>query len=72
MKVRQGEDHHNAKLTDKIVQEMRRLYWCENVRVFKIAYQFKCTYMTAYDVVKYRTWLHVKESFKSQEIVRED
>lgn len=55
-----GENHHNAKLTDEQVKEMRDLYetWKEakaNKGYSALGLIFGCSMWTARDIVTYRT-----------------
>lgn len=55
-----GHAHHNAKLTDKQVIEMRDLYetWKEaksKKGYGELAYMFGCGESTVRDIVQYRT-----------------
>lgn len=53
-----GAAHHNARLTDRVVVEMRRLK-SEGFRLEEIAEEFGVGRTTVYDAVKGRTWGHV-------------
>lgn len=57
---RPGQDHHNAKLTDEQVKDMRELYesWKEagaNKGYGTLAEIFGCSMWTARDICTYRT-----------------
>lgn len=58
--ARPGQDHHNARLTDKQVIDMRDLYetWKEanSPKGYgALADLFRCGVSTARDIVKYKT-----------------
>jgi len=57
--MNRGEDHHSAQLTEAKVRAMRRLAdqgW--NAGCLSRAY--KVSYNTAWDVINYLTWRHVR------------
>lgn len=58
--VRQGIEHHNAKLNDEKVREMRRLHQDKGLCIKCIAIMHKVPYPTAWQAINYETWKHVK------------
>jgi hypothetical protein len=55
-RVRSGESHHNARLTDAAVLEIRS----SGMAPGEAAKKFGVTYVTAWEVVTGRSWKHVK------------
>lgn len=68
--ARPGEKHHCAKLTDAKVRAMRKLYWCDKICPTCLSLIYKANRQTVYDALTYRTWRHVKDTFKSEDIKR--
>ncbi len=54
-----GEDHHNAKLSDDDIREMRRLYTIDNISYEKIAKSFHISFSTARMAIKAKKWKHI-------------
>lgn len=65
-----GENHHAAKLNEKLVQEMRRLYWVKGITARCCAKLFDVHPQTAYDAVNYTTWRDVEDIFDHEDIHR--
>lgn len=56
----QGEKHHNAKLTEDKVREMRRLHEQKKLCKRCVAILHDVNYGTAWDVLTYNTWRNVR------------
>jgi DNA-binding transcriptional regulator LsrR (DeoR family) len=54
-----GERHPDARLTDKKVAELRRLYAETNVTQAELAERFEVAQSTVCNVLARRTWKHV-------------
>lgn len=54
-----GIKHHNAKLTDTQVIEIRRLYSCGNVSHNQLANKFGVRNATIGDIILHKTWTHI-------------
>lgn len=65
-----GENHHAAKLTEKLVQEMRYLYWVKGITARCCAKLFDVNPQTAYDAVNYASWKDVEDIFGQDEVKR--
>lgn len=55
-----GEDHHNSKLTDDTVREMRRLYQTGEYSQRKLAEMFGIARSTVEGIVCGKWWKHIK------------
>lgn len=58
---RRGEEHHNAKLTEDKVRELRRLVEEVDICIACAAKIVGVNKGTAWDAVHYKTWKHVGE-----------
>lgn len=65
-KGRKGERHHNCKLTESDVLEIRRLYYVERLIAKEIAVKFSITYATVRLIVSNLIWTHVAHNYKDQ------
>lgn len=72
----QGENHHNAKLTEEDIRFMRFMYHVLRpeakarhmaLTARGLAEKFGVTEKVAQDIVQYRTWRHVPDNFKEIE-----
>ena len=67
---KRGEEHPNRTLTEKTVQRIRRMYWCNNMLQRELAAIFNVKQPTISDVVNYKQWAHVEDDFRADEIRR--
>jgi hypothetical protein len=56
--VNQGEDHYMAKLDDRKIRAIR-FYHNKGKTIQFLADTYKVNYQTIWDVVNYRTWIHI-------------
>jgi len=54
-----GTEHHFAKLTPKLVTEMREQYACGDTSILDIACEFDVSYTTAREALNGTTWKSV-------------
>ena len=54
-----GERHHNARLTEKDVAQMRFLHHEDGLCIRCVAMLYGVRYATAWEAICYRTWKHV-------------
>jgi len=54
-----GEENHNAKLTDEIVLEIRRLYKAGGITQGKIAGKYGVSLPRIHYIVRRKTWRHI-------------
>lgn len=54
-----GEKHHNSKLTEKQVKEIRSIYSPENNPSRKLAKIFKVDKSVILDIINYKIWRHI-------------
>jgi predicted XRE-type DNA-binding protein len=65
-----GEDHPNARLTTRLVQSIRKMYYCNNMMQKEIGGLYNLPQPTISDVVTYKSWAHVPDTFRADEITR--
>lgn len=59
---RNGQAHHNAKLTPDQVCELRRLHYDIGLCKTCAAYLVGVNRQTAWDAITYKTWAHVLDA----------
>lgn len=65
-----GETHPNSKLTSTNVKAMRRMYWVNNLMQKDLALMFNISQATVSDIVNYKYWVTVPDSFHASEVNR--
>jgi len=60
-KGKPGVAHHNAKLNDDQVREIRRRYRTEDISQLALATEYDIDQSTLWCVVHHKTWAHVTE-----------
>ena len=59
--VLRGEENPRAKLTDRDVRTMRRMYSEDGLCIKCIAHMFDVAYATANHIIRRRTWTHIED-----------
>ncbi len=59
-RTRKGEKHHDSKLTEELVREMRALRADTKMSYPSIAAKYNVSTVTAWDAINRRTWTHVR------------
>jgi hypothetical protein len=59
---RRGEQHRDAKLTEQIVQEIRRRYAVERVTHRVLAAAYRVSHRSIGYLINRQTWAHVKDA----------
>ena len=55
-----GEKNSMAKLSDKQVKEIRKLYTAEKFTKTELSKKFNISYRSIVNIVNYRSWKHLK------------
>lgn len=68
-----GQAHRCAVLTEVQVRRARKLYWVEGVCMGCVAKLIKAdvSRATLWDVLRYKTWRYLSDSFKMNEVTRD-
>ena len=59
--ARRGEGHHNARLNERDVRQMRNLHYNVGLCIKCISTLYEVRYATAWEAITYQTWKHVTE-----------
>ncbi len=61
-RIARGQQHYNAKLTDEIVREARRLFLSKQATAKALAKRFGVSHAVMHEAIRGKTWKHVKET----------